>query len=229
MASENPLTPPSQPGEWSLKQIEETFSRPLPESMLGTIKEKGNAPYIPWYRVVTILNKYCPGWCWEIVKLEMSADRIFLIGRLSIPTSNGLIYREATGTEQLKRIVIDPKTKKEKIVELAYDDPSSNAESMAFRRAAAKFNLGLYLYEKERPNPQSNRQYSQSSTGQMTSRSPTQSNQQYPQSSAGKMAHHSPTQSNPQYNSPSLGKVTPPLPPVPPVPPQIPQNMNHDN
>jgi hypothetical protein len=30
--------------------------------------------------------------------------------------------------------------------ELAYGDPSLNAESMAFRRAAAKHGLGLYLY-----------------------------------------------------------------------------------
>ncbi len=34
-------------------------------------------------------------------------------------------------------------------VELAYGDPSSNAESMAFRRAAAKFGLGLYFYSKD--------------------------------------------------------------------------------
>jgi len=34
-------------------------------------------------------------------------------------------------------------------VELAYGDPSSNAESMAFRQATAKFGLGLYLYEKD--------------------------------------------------------------------------------
>jgi hypothetical protein len=33
-------------------------------------------------------------------------------------------------------------------VELAYGDPSSNAESMAFRRAAARFGLGLYLYRR---------------------------------------------------------------------------------
>jgi len=32
--------------------------------------------------------------------------------------------------------------------EIAYGDPSSNAESMAFRRACAKFGLGLYLYSK---------------------------------------------------------------------------------
>jgi hypothetical protein len=31
--------------------------------------------------------------------------------------------------------------------EIAYGDPSSNAESMAFRRACANFGLGLDLYE----------------------------------------------------------------------------------
>ena len=76
--------------------------------------------------------------------MGQSSDRIFLTGRLTIPTAEGNIYREATGTEELKR------TDKETgdILELAYGDPSSNAESMAFRRAAAKFGLGLYLYDK---------------------------------------------------------------------------------
>ena len=61
-------------------------------------------------------------------------DDLFLIGRLSIPTAEGIIYCEATGTNSLK--------------DTAYGDASSNAESMAFRRAAAKFGLALYLYDK---------------------------------------------------------------------------------
>ncbi|MDY7015038.1 MAG: DUF1071 domain-containing protein [Cyanobacteriota bacterium] len=175
MTSENSPSPPSQPGEWSLKQIEECFSRPLPKAMLGIIKEKGNAAYIPWYRAVTILNKYCPGWCWEIVKLQMSADRIFLVGRLSVPTSNGLIYREATGTEELKRLVLNEKTQNKEIAELAYGDPSSNAESMAFRRAAAKFGLGLQLYEKETTQQYPNQtKYNRNSYQQISPAPPTQ-------------------------------------------------------
>jgi hypothetical protein len=79
-------------------------------------------------------------------------------------SENSLTSPSQPGEWSLKQIVIDPKTKKEKIVELAYGDPSSNAESMAFRRAAAKFNLGLYLYEKERPNPQ----YNSPSLGKVT-------------------------------------------------------------
>lgn len=72
--------------------------------------------------------------------MGMTSDRLFLVGRLTIITTEGHISREATGTELLKQT--DGES------ELAYGDPSSNAESMAFRRAAAKFGLGLYLYSK---------------------------------------------------------------------------------
>jgi hypothetical protein len=50
----------------------------------------------------------------------------------------GWVYREATGTEE------EPDDDQQ-----MYGDPSSNAESMALRRAAAKFGLGLYLYNKK--------------------------------------------------------------------------------
>ena len=144
----NSPTPPTKPGEWSLAEITEALSRPLPDNYLKKLKEKGNCSYIPWYKVNQILDKYCPGWTWEIKQTLLSSDRIFLIGRLTIPTSDGLQHREASGTESLKRMVWN---KEEEILEekeLAYGDPSSNAESMAFRRCAAKFGLGLYLYEK---------------------------------------------------------------------------------
>lgn len=92
--------------------------------------------------------------------MTTTCDRLFLVGRLTIPTCDGIVYREASGTELLKeektiwvgepnnrrplkddydRPITEPR-------ELAYGDPSSNAESMAFRRAAARFGLGLYLY-----------------------------------------------------------------------------------
>jgi Rad52/22 family double-strand break repair protein len=133
---------PTKPGEWSLLQIQEALSRKLPEKMVAKRKQGGKLiPYIPWQTAARILDKYAPGWHWQIQSISFSADRIFLIGRLTIPTANGETYREATGTELLKRM------DEEELKELAYGDPSSNAESMAFRRAAAKFGLGLYLYD----------------------------------------------------------------------------------
>ncbi len=135
---------PSAPGEWSLSQIQEALKRPLPPTMLATRKQGDTMlEYIPWYTVSRILDKYAPGWTWQITELHPTSggkasageNRLFLTGRLTIPTSEGPLYREATGTELLDCN--------------GYGDPSSNAESMAFRRCAAKFGLGLYLYEKD--------------------------------------------------------------------------------
>ena len=157
------IAPPTSIGEWPLSEIIKALSRPLPASLTDTRKQGGaTLKYIPWHNVNKILDKYAPGWSWAIVKLELSSDRIFLIGRLSIPTSEGLVYREATGTEQLKedkQVWIGEKPNQQPLKdefgriitekkELAYGDPSSNAESMAFRRAATRFGLGLYLYDK---------------------------------------------------------------------------------
>jgi len=132
---------PTAPRQLSLSQIEEILSRPLPKSMLRMKEVKSNKTgktsqitYIPWYVANRILSKYCIGWTWEIVKLETSNDHVFLVGRLTIPTSEGNVYREATGTESLNCS--------------SYGDPSSNAEAQSFKRCCAKFGLGLYLYDK---------------------------------------------------------------------------------
>ncbi len=59
-----------------------------------------------------------------------------MIVRLSIPCLEGIVYREATGQEDETHET--------------YGDSSSNAESMALRRASAKFGLGLYLYDQNK-------------------------------------------------------------------------------
>jgi hypothetical protein len=53
-----------------------------------------------------------------------------------------------TGTEMLKELAKGKDTGELVSREIAYGDPSSNAESIVLRRAAAKFGLGLYLYDK---------------------------------------------------------------------------------
>ncbi len=129
------LDPPNGPGEWTLKQIQIALSRPLPQSLLSTRRQGGkDLTYISWHTANKILDKYAPGWAWEITKLELTDKALFMVGSLSIPTHDGLIVRCASGTESLDCS--------------SYGDPSSNAESMAFRRACARFGLGLYLYDK---------------------------------------------------------------------------------
>ncbi|MDS3860153.1 hypothetical protein RIF25_04975 [Thermosynechococcaceae cyanobacterium BACA0444] len=127
--------PPSKPGEWSLKQIQSALSRPLPQALLASKKMGGrDITYIPWYQVNRILDKYCPGWTWQIVRMELTSKQLFMVGELAVHTRDGLVVRSASGREDLDCS--------------SYGDPSSNAESMAFRRCAAKFGLGLYLYDK---------------------------------------------------------------------------------
>lgn len=137
------ITAPSRPGEWSLSQIERVLSRPLPDNLLKTKTIKGSEiQYIPWHYVNWILSKYAPGFTWEIVRMEFTDSRIFLIGRLTIPTSEGNLYREASGSELLKDVDKNGQPK-----EIPYGDPVTNAESQAFRRCAARFGLGLTLYD----------------------------------------------------------------------------------
>lgn len=130
-------------------EIIEYLSRRLPDKLLEK-KKVGNTQitFLSWKYIPPILDKYARGWCWEITHLQSTSDRIFLVGRLTIPTADGLVWREATGTECLKETKTDKVTGEVIEREIAYGDPSSNAESMAFRRACAKFGLGLYLYSK---------------------------------------------------------------------------------
>lgn len=95
--------------------------------------------FIPWYHAIKYLDLYAPGWSYEVRTVTWNNEgRLVLTVRLLIPCLEGIVYRDATGTEE------EPEEG-----ERMYGDPSSNAESMALRRAAAKFGLGLYLYNKE--------------------------------------------------------------------------------
>ena len=66
---------------------------------------------------------------------EGYSQRVFVVYEITVPTRHGDVVRQATGTEELEMS--------------GYGDPTSNAESMAFRRACARFGLGLYLYGKD--------------------------------------------------------------------------------
>ncbi len=122
-----------------LAEILADLSKPIATQHLQQKKKGGQVlTFIPWYNAVKYLDYYAPGWRSEIRSVVWFDSRIILTVRLTIVAAEGEIWREASGTEE------EPEEGKQQ-----YGDPSSNAESMALRRAAAKFGLGLYLYDKK--------------------------------------------------------------------------------
>lgn len=119
----------------SIRDIVKDLSKPVAKRHLRTRKQGGKElTYIAWHDAVKYLDHYAPGWCYEVRRIDSIGGKLILTIRLSIPCLEGMIFREATGQE-------------DEDVE-SYGDSSSNAESMALRRAAAKFGLGLSLYDK---------------------------------------------------------------------------------
>jgi hypothetical protein len=119
----------------SIRDIVNDLSKPVAKRHLKSRKQGGrDITYIAWYDAVKYLDHYAPGWCYEIRRIDSIAGKLILTIRLSIPCLEGVVWREATGQEDESHD--------------SYGDSSSNAESMALRRSAAKFGLGLYLYQK---------------------------------------------------------------------------------
>lgn len=118
----------------SITEIISDLSKPIPRRLLRSKTVGGQKIFfLPWHTAVKFLDLYAPGWSYEIRHLVGIGGKLVLVSRISIPCTEGVIYREATGQE-------DEDVDK-------FGDPSSNAESMSLRRAAAKFGLGLGLYE----------------------------------------------------------------------------------
>lgn len=119
-----------------LTEILGDLAKPVPDRFLAQRRQGGQRlTYIPWHNVNKLLDYYAPGWEGTVTTITPTTDRVFVVYRLTIHAAEGEFSREATGTELLNCS--------------SYGDPTSNAESMAFRRAAARFGLGLSLYSKD--------------------------------------------------------------------------------
>jgi len=125
----------------ALGAIMHDLEKPIPKRLLEQKPATGGRnsqmlTYCPWYRVQRILNHYTNGFCsYEVVSREVIGDRLMMTVRITIHAQEGDFTRDGTGSELLDTS--------------SYGDPQSNAESMAFRRAAARFGLGLHLYDPE--------------------------------------------------------------------------------
>ena len=119
----------------SIREIVADLSKPVAKRHVRTRKQSGKEiTYISWYDAVKYMDHYAPGWCYEVRNMDSVAGKLIITVRVSVLCLEGIVYREATGQEEEEHT--------------AYGDSSSNAESMALRRAFAKFGLGLYLYDK---------------------------------------------------------------------------------
>jgi hypothetical protein len=121
----------------SIREIVKDLSKPIAQKHLRKRRQGGKEIiYLAWHDAVKYLDHFAPGWCYEIRSIESVAGKLILIVRLSVPCAEGVVYREATGQE-------------DEDLE-SYGNSSSNSESMALRRAASKFGLGLYLYDQNK-------------------------------------------------------------------------------
>ena len=135
MTENKPAQPKNEPR--SIREIVKDLSKPIAEKHLRKRRQGGKEiSYLAWHDAVKYLDHFAPGWCYEIRSIESVAGKLIMIVRLSIPSLEGLVYREATGQEDETQD--------------SYGDSSSNAESMALRRASAKFGLGLSLYDQNK-------------------------------------------------------------------------------
>ncbi len=121
----------------SIREIVKDLSKPVAKRHLRSRKQGGKEiQYIAWHDAVKYLDHYAPGWSYEIRSINSVGGKLIMIVRLCVSCAEGIVYREASGQE-------DETTD-------SWGDSSSNAESMALRRASAKFGLGLYLYDQNK-------------------------------------------------------------------------------
>ena len=140
---------------WGIKQICAALSRPLPADKTDTKPKGGNQiTFIPWYKACSLLERYAPGWEYDVDVVPM-ADRVIVKATITIHAKDGTFKRSSTGEETLKEMDSKGVAKVDKngnTKEHPYGSPATNAEGQALRRAASKFGLGLYLYSQNKKN-----------------------------------------------------------------------------
>jgi len=116
----------------SFQELRDTLNQPTDPSLIrrrrqGTV----DVDYLEWFTVNRILDTHCPGWSGEAV-VTTAGDTVIVTYTIRIPTAEGVVSRSATGSEKLG----------------SGFDPVASAEQQAFKRAAARFGIGLDLYDK---------------------------------------------------------------------------------
>lgn len=109
------------------------LERPIDPRHLRT-RQQGSMQlvYCPWHLIARHLHHRAPGWCFEVLTVQEVAGSVVVTGRLTIPTTDGLLHYSAVASEPL---------------ESASQAPTAEvAASACLRRAAALAGLGLDLW-----------------------------------------------------------------------------------
>jgi hypothetical protein len=119
------------------REIQEALKAEIPQEFLRTRQQGGQTlTFMPWHACSALADERAPGWSGYVERIQQINEAVAVTYRISIPTDDGVVEREAIGYESLSTS--------------SYGDPTSNAESMAFRRAWAKHGLGSSLYGQEK-------------------------------------------------------------------------------
>ncbi|XP_076956516.1 DNA repair RAD52-like protein 1, mitochondrial [Bidens hawaiensis] len=122
-----------------ISEILKELNKKVPDSLIRTRTEADGFTlrHLPWHIVNRIMNLHAPEWSGEVRSITYSADGkyVTVTYRVTIYGTDAELYRESTGTASVD--------------EVGYGDPVQKAEAMAFRRACARFGLGLHLYHEE--------------------------------------------------------------------------------
>jgi hypothetical protein len=119
------------------REIQEALKAEIPSEFLRTRVQGGQTlTFMPWHACSALADERAPGWSGYVERIQQINEAVAVTYRISIPTDDGVVEREAIGYESLSTS--------------SYGDPTSNAESMAFRRAWAKHGLGSSLYGQEK-------------------------------------------------------------------------------
>lgn len=105
--------------------------RPIPDHIIQS-KQVGarRFRFISAKDTVSILDQFAPGWEGHVTNIYAVHDRLFVSYKITLHAREGKFSRESTGST---------------LLDSSGADPAVAGEEQAFRNAAAKFGLGLYL------------------------------------------------------------------------------------
>jgi len=136
--SELPEIPSSTIISRPLADILRELNRRVPDRLVKIRVEEGfTTRYVPWHIVNRIMNLHAQEWSGEVRSITYSNDgkSVSVVYRVTIYGVDAEIHRESTGSASTD--------------DTGFGDPVQKAEAMAFRRACARFGLGLHLYHED--------------------------------------------------------------------------------